>query len=826
MSVDVPARSAQVLPAPPIRLSPPAPPPMPAAPAVRPREGFLDVLRAIALVRVVIWHAFGTALISWCVAAMPAMFFVAGSLLAASLDRKPWRELLPGRLRRLLVPFWVFSGTVLTVLAIVQRMHPTSDMSLHPWQVLSWLIPLTDPQGPTWTGGWVSDPLWYLRCYLWLLLLAPLLRRAHRRFGLFTAIPPLVMIFVVDALIRAPSTLGWFRPIQWYAGDLATYSVFLLLGFSHRDGVFRRIDARGRAEWGLIAAIGALLWVHLVSVPGLVVNDSYPLLLFVGSAWLGVFLAAENRLTAAAAHRFIRPVVNWLGRRAISLYLWHPVAIVGAYWLRAQFLPQSPQVAVLVLVVPLVLTLVVLFGRVEDLAAGRTGEWWPGRPDPEFGVLGRVLGRGFGVLERRSPVPLLAAGLALGCIGVSFVAPGPLTQATSGTTNTGGLALPPAPSGKPKVADFGAAVPATSAAATPSGTATPAAGATTGATTSGSGMGRVLPGEPIAAGAATGQPASAEVTARIEAAVLKWRTAKSVDGVRLGVLLADGSVAQVVSGKGAAGETLAAADPVPITSLTKSMTAAIILQLVAEGKIGLDDPLPDLTARPGLPWVGKVTIRQLLNHTAGVKPYDKTSGYEAVKTGPLTPITALDLVAKDPTPLEWTPGTGNGYSNSGYLTLGLLAEQLSGSTYAELLKTRVFDKAGMTASTLDEVPSAGWIGFSAGGVLAPIADLLDWGNALYRAQTILPKEQLAAMTDITNDFSAGLGAFPACPCGLEDGVRVYTSIGHNGGQTSVEFSPADHLVIAVWLSESMWVGTPNQEDMYALQAAVRVAVAG
>ena len=36
----------------------------------------------------------------------------------------------------------------------------------------------------------------------------------------------------------------------------------------------------------------------------------------------------------------------------------------------------------------------------------------------------------------------------------------------------------------------------------------------------------------------------------------------------------------------------------------------------------------------------------------------------------------------------------------------------------------------------------------------------------------------------------------------------------------------DHLVIAVWLSESMWVGTPNQEDMYALQAAVRVAVAG
>jgi CubicO group peptidase (beta-lactamase class C family) len=339
-------------------------------------------------------------------------------------------------------------------------------------------------------------------------------------------------------------------------------------------------------------------------------------------------------------------------------------------------------------------------------------------------------------------------------------------------------------------------------------------------------MGRVIPGEPVAAGAAAGQPATAAVTARILAAVEKWRAAKAVDGVRLGVILADGSVAEVISGKGAAGETLAADDAVPITSLTKSMTASIILQLVAEGKIGLDDPLPDLTARPGLPWVGKVTIKQLLNHTAGVKPYDKTAGYEAVKGGALTPVTALDLVAKDPTPLEWTPGTGNGYSNSGYLTLGLLAEQLTGQKYADLLKTRVFDKAGMTASRLDETPSAGWTGFSAGGVVAPISDLLKWGDALYREQTILAKEQMAAMTDVTNDFSVGLGAFPACPCGLDAGVRVYTSIGHNGGQTTVEYSPADHLVISGWLSESMWLGTPNQEDVYALLASVRVAAAG
>jgi CubicO group peptidase (beta-lactamase class C family) len=339
-------------------------------------------------------------------------------------------------------------------------------------------------------------------------------------------------------------------------------------------------------------------------------------------------------------------------------------------------------------------------------------------------------------------------------------------------------------------------------------------------------MGRVIAGEPVAAGAAAGQPVSAAVTARITTAVQKWRADKSVDGVRLAVMLPDGSVAQIADGKDETGATMAATDAVPVTSLTKSMTAAIILQLVAEGKIGLDDKLPDLTARPGLPWVGKVTVRQLLNHTAGVKPYDKTAGYEAVKTGPLTPVTALDLVAKDPTPLEWTPGQGNGYSNSGYLTLGLLAEQLTGKTYADLLQTRIFDKAGMASSRLDETPSAGWIGFSAGGVVAPVSDLVAYGNALYREQKIVPKEQLAEMVNVTNDYSVGLGAFPACPCGVQDGQRVYISIGHNGGQATVEYSPADHMVISGWLSESMWIGTPNQEDVYALLAAVRKAVAG
>ncbi|MDQ1289411.1 MAG: serine hydrolase [Actinomycetota bacterium] len=799
------------------------------------REIFLDLLRSIALVRVVAWHTLASAVISWTIAAMPTMFFVAGSLMAASLDRRPARRTFVGRFRRLLVPYWVFSGVVLSVLAAYHQLHPSKESGLAPVRLLAWIVPLLDPQAPDWTGGWVSDPLWYLRCYLWLVLLSPLLLALYRRKGLWIALVPAAAVFAVDLGIRSEAAPDWFRQVQWYAGDLVTYSTFWILGFAHRDGRLRRIDVRGRWEWAAVGGTAALLWVSVVRVPGMVVNNSYPLMLFVGTAWLSALFALEPRLTAVALHRWVRPVVSWMTRRAVSVYLWHPVAVVGVYWVARTWLPDVPTGLVLLLVAPATVALAVLFGRAEDLAARRTPQWWPSAPDPGFGAAGRLVGACLRTIDRGRPGPLLAAGLVLGWVAAAFLLPVPLpATASSAATGAGtatGVKLPPPPSGKPDVAVFtGPGEGATSPSSSPSAAGTPGATPSASASAAGTGAkktaatGRVVPGQPVAAGPAEGKPAEAQMTARILAAADAWRAAKSVDGVLLAAILPDGSVATAVSGTGTGGKQLAVTDRLQITSVTKSMTAAIVLQLVGEKRLALDDPLPNLTKRPKLPWTGKVTIRQLLNHTAGVKPYDKTAGYAAARGGPLTPVTALDLVAADPAPLEWTPGSQAGYSNSGYLTLGLLVEQITGKPYAELLATRVFTTAGMTSSTLDETPSAGWSGFSAGGVTSTVSDLLAWGNTLFRRQTVLPVEQLGEMTDVTNPFSAGLGAFPACPCAEVDGVRVYTSIGHNGGQTTVAFSPGDGMVIAGWLTESMWSGTPTQEDVYALLASVRTAV--
>ena len=122
----------------------------------------------------------------------------------------------------------------------------------------------------------------------------------------------------------------------------------------------------------------------------------------------------------------------------------------------------------------------------------------------------------------------------------------------------------------------------------------------------------------------------------------------------------------------------------------------------------------------------------------------------------------------------------------------------------------------MTDSVLDSTPTAGWAGFSAGGVVSTLGDQLTWGDALYRSGKILDADSLAQMLNIDNQFNTGLGAFPTCPCSTVDGVKVYSSIGHNGGQATVQYAPAQDVVIALNLTESMWTDDLTQSDVAAV----------
>jgi CubicO group peptidase (beta-lactamase class C family)/peptidoglycan/LPS O-acetylase OafA/YrhL len=862
------------------------------------REGFLDTIRAIATVRVVFWHAFGTPMLSFVVASMPTMFFVAGSLLGASLDRRDFRAVLRDRLRRLLIPFWLFGAFAISVMAISRAVTGHADTALNLPKLLGWIVPLVDPKGSVWEAGWLSQPLWYLRAFLWLLLAAPMLRCALRRFGNVVFAPSIVVVMATEFFIRHPNAAPpGFTTWRWYTGDFALYSVFLLLGFRHREGAFRSLSTSARIEWGFIAGTCAAIWCATQPMISNVVNNSYPAHFLVGATWLCVFLALEKELAKGPTTPIVGPVIRWLTQRSLTIYLWHTTTIVCAEYLLNRFAPHATRL----LVIPIVVVLIPLFaaavGWAEDLSAGRNARVWPlplpfTLPSPRISARnvvnvvrirttlrqsvrgvdgvndeGQRTRRNVPSGPRPNGSPLLSGFFGFGT-AMALIAIAPLTAASrlgvapgaDPSGETSGIVAnrrPPAPSARPDTAVFArpsvpvspnlANAATTNQLSTPStqpGNSVPeaelAGGPVTSVVTTRADMPATKPvTTPVASPVATPvtKPAAAqkESTTRLGSAprwaemptapanklqttLDAWMKDLNVSGITVALGRPDGTLWK--AGRG----TLGPNDQMEITSITKTFTSALTMSLADEGKIALDAPLPALAAVPTFPKGTGITPRQLLQHSSGLSTYQDTPEYLANPGMSLTPAQAVALAAKQK--LLWPPGTNSGYSSSGYLTLGILSEQAGGGSYKSQLEKRFFGPLGLTNTMVDETPIAGWIGFSTGGIKSTMADLVTWGAALYRDRTVVSKRASAEIVNVNNDWSVGLGAWPVCPCNLDAaGTKVLTSIGHNGGSGALEYSPADHLVIAAFLTEPIFNSRISQQDLYDLFARLRLAAA-
>jgi len=106
------------------------------------RERALDALRAIALIRVVLWHTYGIAAMTYIIAAVPTMFFVTGSLFAKSAERRPVGEVVRNRVRRIFVPLWAFSAVCLLAMSVAHRVDRTEATTV-PWRGMwLWFVPL------------------------------------------------------------------------------------------------------------------------------------------------------------------------------------------------------------------------------------------------------------------------------------------------------------------------------------------------------------------------------------------------------------------------------------------------------------------------------------------------------------------------------------------------------------------------------------------------------------------------------------------------------------------------------------------------------------
>lgn len=166
-----------------------------------------------------------------------------------------------------------------------------------------------------------------------------------------------------------------------------------------------------------------------------------------------------------------------------------------------------------------------------------------------------------------------------------------------------------------------------------------------------------------------------------------------------------------------------------ISSITKPFTATMIMMLAQDGLLELDDRMCDHLGNCPDSWQ-EISIQDLLSHTSGVPDYTKISG--AVEDSRLPhSVNELVEIFRDEQ-LEFMPGTGYQYSNSNYILLGAVIEQVSGSRYDNFLQNAILAPLGIEDTGMDyadQVLSDRAAGYQIQGRALVNAPYLDMSNA-------------------------------------------------------------------------------------------------
>jgi peptidoglycan/LPS O-acetylase OafA/YrhL len=319
---------------------------------LRVRNRYVDLLRALAIIRVVVYHTLGYAWLTVVFPAMGLMFALGGSLMAASIDRVGVRA-IGRRMRRILPPVWLLATTAIVA------MHLTGGIDAG-WKILLWVLPLADPPATPATAQWLAM-IWYVRSYLWFIVASPVMLWAFRRWP----VPSVVLPFA--GLVVAVVTESGLRGVP---RDFLLYAPMWLLGFAHHDGKLRELS--GKILWPLIGVLGAAGLILLYRAPGprgYDLNDA-PI---ADALWSVAFLLALLRF--APQLRRLPSAVEAINHRAMTVYLWHQAAIVlvgaAAAGFGVALLGPTGALIELGSVFALLAIAVLGLGWVEDLAARR-----------------------------------------------------------------------------------------------------------------------------------------------------------------------------------------------------------------------------------------------------------------------------------------------------------------------------------------------------------------------------------------------------------------------------------------------------------------------
>ncbi|MGW0519574.1 serine hydrolase domain-containing protein [Crossiella sp. NPDC003009] len=346
---------------------------------------------------------------------------------------------------------------------------------------------------------------------------------------------------------------------------------------------------------------------------------------------------------------------------------------------------------------------------------------------------------------------------------------------------------------------------------------------------------------------------AAEPHAATQAAVDQHRLSRAAIGG--GATVRDGETMwSVTSGTRMLGQNLpvGAEHKVRTGSLAKTFTAAMILQLVDEGKLSLDAKveqyLPGVVQGNGYDG-NTISLRQLLNHTSGIYDYVTvalTNPQLQLRQFTLAQVAALGLA----NPPYFAPGQGWRYSGTNYILLGMIIEAVTKRTYPEELATRIVTPLGLTNTFVPAGTKAlppghvrGYIGRglyvdvtqvfepslggSSGGIVTSGADATKFYQSLLGGKIVSPARLAEMLTPYTGpnapEYGMGIMRIPL-PCGGEawghDGVWPgYHSMAAatTGGRAA--FATVNNLDPAE-LAGASSSGTPASQLVEAVKTAL------
>ena len=267
-----------------------------------------------------------------------------------------------------------------------------------------------------------------------------------------------------------------------------------------------------------------------------------------------------------------------------------------------------------------------------------------------------------------------------------------------------------------------------------------------------------------------------------------------------------------------------------LASFTKQFTAACIMLLVRDGKLRYDEPLTDIF--PEFPAYGRsITVRNLLNHTSGLRDYGELYMKQFPDTPPEKVPQILDAgvlkLLEQQADGEFAPGSKWEYSNSGYAVLAMVVEKASGMGFGEFLHRRIFaplrmkntlayengkntvpyrayghTKEGGRWTETDQSPTSAVLGD--GGIYSSLDDLAKWDRALREHTLLSEAEMRPALTAVQP--TGGPALMDSKPVGYGfgwflDPYKGHERMSHNGGtrgfRTTIQRFPEDKLSVIV-----------------------------